>query len=138
MKALTIWQPWAQLIVMGKKFVETRPRKTKIRGLVAIHAGKNNHDQDINKKDLLYFQQAGVMDLPKAYYGAIIGVVEITACLPMEMLWGSEYDTLQERAFGDWRAGRFGYILKNPVLLQKPFPARGFQGFWPWEEPAGF
>ena len=40
MKAITVRQPWAQLIVTGRKTIETRPRPTSYRGRVAIHAGK--------------------------------------------------------------------------------------------------
>lgn len=40
MKALTLYQPWASLIALGVKTVETRPWATKYRGPLAIHAGK--------------------------------------------------------------------------------------------------
>lgn len=42
MKFLTIRQPWAQLIAVGAKTIETRPFSTKYRGPLAIHAGKAN------------------------------------------------------------------------------------------------
>jgi len=53
--------------------------------------------------------------------------------VPIERLYGSRYDTPKERAFGDWSPGRWGWILRNPVLFEKPVPARGAQGFWNWE-----
>lgn len=40
MKALTIQQPWASLIVSGDKLYETRCYSTQYRGRIAIHAGK--------------------------------------------------------------------------------------------------
>lgn len=40
MKALIIWQPWAQLIIEGYKKIETRSWRTNTRGAVAIHAAK--------------------------------------------------------------------------------------------------
>lgn len=40
MKFLTIRQPWASLIAVGAKTIETRPFSTKYRGPLAIHAGK--------------------------------------------------------------------------------------------------
>lgn len=39
MKALTIHQPWAQLIALGAKTIETRSWSTRYRGPIAIHAG---------------------------------------------------------------------------------------------------
>ena len=42
MKAITIWQPWAELIARGVKLVENRTWRTHYRGPVAIHAGLSN------------------------------------------------------------------------------------------------
>jgi len=39
MKAITLWQPWASLIALGEKTIETRSWSTKYRGPLAIHAG---------------------------------------------------------------------------------------------------
>lgn len=38
MKALTLWQPWASLVALGVKTVETRSWSTPYRGPLAIHA----------------------------------------------------------------------------------------------------
>ena len=38
MKALTLWQPWASLVALGHKRIETRCWSTKYRGDLAIHA----------------------------------------------------------------------------------------------------
>ncbi len=38
MKALTLWQPWASLIAIGAKSIETRSWATPYRGRLAIHA----------------------------------------------------------------------------------------------------
>lgn len=40
MKALTLWQPWATLIAIGAKTIETRSWSTNHRGPLAIHAAK--------------------------------------------------------------------------------------------------
>lgn len=40
MKALTLWQPWASLIALGIKRIETRSWSTNYRGPLAIHAAK--------------------------------------------------------------------------------------------------
>lgn len=41
MKALTLHQPWASLIAVGAKTIETRSWSTSHRGALAIHAGKH-------------------------------------------------------------------------------------------------
>lgn len=38
MKALTLWQPWASLMALGVKWIETRSWSTSYRGWLAIHA----------------------------------------------------------------------------------------------------
>ena len=40
MKALTLYQPWATLVAIGAKKIETRSWSTPYRGPLAIHAGK--------------------------------------------------------------------------------------------------
>ncbi len=40
MKAISIWQPWASLIAIGAKQIETRSWATGYRGLLVIHAAK--------------------------------------------------------------------------------------------------
>jgi hypothetical protein len=65
--------------------------------------------------------------------GAVVGTVEIIDCLPIEALYGSEYDTPLERSYGDWAQGRYGWILSNPRLYEEPILAIGHQGFWQWE-----
>ena len=43
-KAFTVYQPYAYAIMEGLKQYETRPRRTHIRGRVAIHAARGNPD----------------------------------------------------------------------------------------------
>lgn len=40
MKAISIWQPWATLVAIGRKRVETRAWSTSYRGPIAIHAAR--------------------------------------------------------------------------------------------------
>ena len=42
MKAITVWQPWAQLLAEGKKHDETRSWRTNYRGEILIHAAKKD------------------------------------------------------------------------------------------------
>jgi len=47
MKFLTIRQPWASLISLGVKRIETRSWSTSFRGPLAIHAGKAKPSRDL-------------------------------------------------------------------------------------------
>lgn len=51
MKALTIHQPWAQLIALGVKTIETRSWSTRHRGAIAIHAGASQRSIGIDYWD---------------------------------------------------------------------------------------
>lgn len=50
MKALTIKEPWATLIIEGYKEYEFRSWKTNYRGKILIHAGLTN--ENISKFDV--------------------------------------------------------------------------------------
>lgn len=144
MKALTIWQPYASLAVSCDQYgdpfkkVETRSWKTGYRGELAIHAAKRKPDMffmGMSESLSNIFAYAGLygdnalLNLP---YGCVVGTVELVDCVPIERLCDTNFDTSQERAFGDWTAGRYGWILRNPVLFDKPIPAVGKQGLWEW------
>ena len=64
------------------------------------------------------------------HYGAVLGTVELVDCVPVEALIGKLSE--RERVLGDYTPGRFAWVLKNPVIFDRPIPARGFQGWWNW------
>ena len=67
MKAFTVYQPYAFAIAAGLKHYETRPRRTSIRGRVAVHAAIGGPD---------YISVALDSVLPESmelHYGAVIG-----------------------------------------------------------------
>ncbi len=51
MKVLTLTQPWATLVAIGAKRIETRSWKTNYRGKLAIHAAKTVREEEL---DLCY------------------------------------------------------------------------------------
>jgi len=144
MRTITLWQPWASLIVTDMKKVETRGHKTNIRGRVAIHAAKFRkipHEVFREIYDLLppYSMVAtwlGSIEKGKCTenFGSVLGTVVIKDCVPIEELYGTEYDTPLERAVGDWSVGRYGWILSAPQTFESSVPVKGKQGFWNWED----
>ena len=142
MKAFTVYQPYAFAIVAGLKHYETRPRRTSIRGRVAVHAGKRDAwrtgllesgDMPEVERVLAEVQGAGNR-AARLEYGAVIGTVEIVDCVPVENLVDSLDD--RERILGDYSPGRFAWVLENPIMFDEPFPARGKQGWWNWDQRA--
>lgn len=132
MKAFTVYQPYAYAIVAGLKHYETRPRRTNIRGRVAVHAGMVDILRRRRLSDREFWEILaainGKAELPR---GAVVGTVEIVDCVPVENIVDKLND--QERALGDYSPGRFAWVLQNPIVFDEPIPARGKQGWWNWE-----
>lgn len=144
MKAYTVYQPYALAIVAGLKGYETKPRRTNIRGRVAVHAAKKDphsimiklpHDTVTSIYASIY-EHFGIQSgaLKKMQTGAVIGTVEIVDCVPVEAVWRTLTD--RERLLGDYLPGRFAWVLQNPVMFDAPIPAHGQQGWWEWDERA--
>ena len=145
MKLITLWEPWATLMATGAKKIETRHWSTEFRGTVAIHAAKGG----LSKEELKYtctqqyFADAlkdlvpeGRRHVPAFHFGHILAVGELVDCLPTDSTgclpgifddW-KEFDTPQERAFGNYEPGRFGFLFGNVGRLKHPVPFSSRQG----------
>lgn len=139
-RTISLWQPWATLVVIGAKTIETRGWNTTHRGQLAIHAAQ--HDT-IGQRELCQCEpfrgellKAGYKSFEELPLGAIIGRCELSDTLSID----NNQDLMPsvgtfERAFGDYSAGRFAWRMVNPQQFVKPIPARGRQGFWIWQAP---
>lgn len=123
MKFLTIRQPWASLIAVGAKTIETRPFSTKYRGPLAIHAGlakptihtlpgftdvtgepiADGHDfawLDLAQwpgPDRVYDPSRAVVPLP---FGAVVAVCDLIDVVPTsEIAWYGNTESLTGRAW---------------------------------------
>lgn len=128
MKALTLTQPWAQLVADGRKRVETRgwrPRDVLRRGdLLAIHAAKTWTAADRDCAEALGYN---AKDLTR---GAIIAVVRFKGAYRTEALVDEPWLTEEERSYGDYRPRRFGWALELVKKLDPPIAARGALNLW--------
>jgi len=163
MKALTIHQPWANLIAHGAKQYETRSWRTNYRGRIAIHASKL-----IIPKTFLWafpFPEDLLADALGIYrrlesesrdsfcerlvdsddYGAVVATAELVDCYRIETLEENPYLvgavhggelSKNEIIFGNFEPGRYAYKLQDVRKLPEPIPARGRQGLWEWDDSA--
>lgn len=119
MRALSIQQPWAWLIVNGHKDIENRNWRCHFRGPVLIHAGKRI-DRDA-MEDLRdgYHPVSGDrldLDLPEIFEtGGIVGEAVIADCV--------------ERSTSAWFVGRFGIVMRDARPLDFR-PCKGALGFF--------
>ena len=113
MKAISINQPWAWLIVNGYKDIENRSWATKVRGEVLIHASKKIDE------NFCYFTWENVIgdSIPtNLFTGGIIGKVDIVDCV--------------DKSDSPWFFGKYGFVLKNGKQLLKPRICKGALGFF--------
>lgn len=132
MKALTVWQPWASLIMAGWKRYETRHWATFYRGPLAIHAAQRLiTDIDDRLWDMLAadFGMNWPKELPR---GRMLGTVRLTDCKHTEAF---DVDAI-EQLCGDWTPGRFAWRLDDFRTFDSPPEVKGRQGFFSWHDPA--
>ena len=136
MKAMTVIQPWAYLLASGKKQNETRSWRTNYRGEILIHAGKKDMTQAMRQTlfEARYMEKAGVFSM-NMELGAIIGKAVLVDCFQIDEAYRYKLrrENEAELAFGDYRLGRYAWVMKDPVLFDEPIPAIGRQGLWNWE-----
>jgi len=138
-RCLSLWQPWASLIAVGQKKIETRHWSTSYRGPLAIHAALkwNGELREICQREPFWtvIREAGygVKPLP---LGAIIATCRLTDCMRTDVaIEHSIFDRCppHERWFGDFSYGRWAWILEDVRALPEPIPAKGSQGLWDYD-----
>lgn len=138
-RLLSLWQPWASLVALGLKRIETRSWGTKYRGLVAIHAARRWTASSLEFANQLALEglvprmaALPVADLP---LGSILSVEYLSDVLTTEdaaqRLAVTRDPTLaRELRFGDFTFGRKAWLFdpERHRPLATPFPYRGAQG----------
>lgn len=126
MKALTICQPYAELIARGDKRVENREWPTRYRGPLLIHAGQSRSWLD-GWTDAELEKEYG----RKIEFGAIVAKCILIDCLDIELIergnYRKQYPWLEDHAHTN---GTWCWILEEVERLPAPIPWRGAQGLW--------
>lgn len=149
MKAITLTQPWATLVAIGAKKIETRSWNTNYRGKLAIHAaaGKYVDDYLLMKIEPFYtaLKNAGIESRLQIPLGGVIATCDLVSTHKVDEMdwiegkrgwskdnyfWGA---TDQEKSFGDYSVGRYMWFLANVNALENPIPVRGSLGLWEWD-----
>lgn len=129
MKAITIKQPWAQLIAQGIKDIENRTWKTKFRGKVLIHTSAKSVDVlfSVEQSAQLWmngFDATTVISNDSFPTSAIIGEIDIVDCvINNSSIWAEKSDA-DSKPIYNW-------VLANPVLYKKSIlNIKGKLSFW--------
>lgn len=132
-RGLSLIQPWAGLVALGAKKIETRSWKNPYRGLLAIHATKVPTD-DETFRELVAFAGISPSMAPPALAarGAIVAVARVADIISSEFA-KRQHAPLgsPEQTFGDYGPGRWAWLLADIVQIEVPIQCRGFQGLFP-------
>lgn len=122
MKAISVRQPWAWLLLHARKDIENRTWATDHRGATFLHASKGMTREEYS--DCLDFLQAdprlesAFRSLPAFdgfQQGGVIGEITITECV--------------KKSASPWFTGPYGFVVREPKVL--PFwPCKGALGFF--------
>ena len=147
MKALSLIQPYATLIMLGYKTNETRSWDTKHDGplAIAVSAGKPAWarkvcQEDMHIRQILSNHGLTFDTLPR---GVIVGTCYVMGTLPIagpdtylkkeepHMFCHPEQLTPVERACGDYSyPGRYAWKLINVRVFDTPVPCKGALKLW--------
>lgn len=119
MKCLSVSQPFADLIISGKKIIELRNWNTNFRGEFLIHAPLKIRIEDAKRLKIY----------KKFVTGAIIGKAELYDV--------KKYNSSKEvnadkklHASRNFYNSAFGFVLKNAKPLRVSIPYKGKLGFF--------
>ena len=153
MYAITLHQPWATLIALGIKTVETRswPAPERLLGqVIAIHAGKRvvrRPGECIERELRAHWIEDWSRTIPT---GAVVATATLAGMARVEYVDPISGRAMHEAVtetgcaagrgrtgidpWGDFSAGRWLWFLDHVMALREPVPAVGRQGFWRWVE----
>lgn len=121
--AISIRQPWAELIVRGKKSIEIRSWHTDYRGMLWVHTGLKGIPELEKDFGLSYL-----------FRGGYIGSVVLDAVVPMDrQRW--EAWSLKHLCYDEYKPGLYAWVLSSPYKFERPIPGPGqLNLFYPNEE----
>ena len=120
MKCLSVCQPFADLIIEGKKTIELRKWNTKFRGEFLVHAPQKIRLDDCKRLKMK----------PEMTVGAIVGKVELLDVKEYENAVQIKIDSKKHLASNDGSGSKYGFILQNPKQLRIPIPCSGQLNFF--------
>lgn len=127
-RALSILQPWAWLIVSGHKGIENRSWSApswQIGKRLVVHASARLSAEEYASARLISDRLAIELPPPdELALGAALGTVLL--------------DTVVEQSADPWFFGPFGWVVHSPIRFAAPIPVKGALGLWkyPLDLPA--
>lgn len=121
MKTLSLKQPFAELILQGRKTIELRKWDTSFRGDFLIHSSKNPDKESMKK--------FGFKNLP---CGFILGKATLVDVKKYNN--DKEHILDKDKHLADSVWGNYGFVLEDPKRIKKIIPVRGNLNFWDFKD----
>ena len=125
LKCLSVSQPFADLIISGKKSIELRNWNTKFRGEFLIHAPIKIRQEDCKRLKITKELPAGVIVGKSTLYDV--------------KKYNSQTEIIQDKKFhfadAKFSNKTFGFMLKDSKPFRIPIPWKGQLGFFDIEIP---
>ena len=125
MKCLSVSQPFADLIISGKKTIELRKWNTNFRGEILIHAPLKIRKEDCKRLKIK----------EKLVTGAIVGKVELYDVKKYNSIKEVKEDKAFHHAGKNFQDRKFGFMLKNSKSFRIPIPFKGQLGLFDVDIP---
>lgn len=134
MKALSIRQPYASLLIAGVKHCETRDWITRYRGKLAIHAAKG-----YDPADRAMAEQLRVWPEARAVIDAGLPLGVMLGIWDLQKIWRTHEVSPQlsalELALGNYQPGRYAWYGVVVDRFDPPVSdVKGKLGLWEWSQ----
>lgn len=149
-RCLSLHQPFATLLAVGEKTLETRGWQTRFRGPLFVHASRQRAELAVCERPTIaaalarhgYYRPS---DLPQS---CVLATARVVDCHPVEFrgfietpdgrttvptvrIGGRDIVVpYHEQSFGDFRPGRWAWRLEGVMCLETPVDCPGRQGLW--------
>ena len=138
MQTISLWQPFATLLVLGHKRYETRgyppPKKTlNVRTGIAATKGINKSQLEaFNEPNFRkHYDALGLPDLKDLPTAGVLGTGVIVSATPIDQEFVNSLSRA-EYYFGWYAKGRWAWLYEDVQPFDQIIPASGKQGFWEW------
>ena len=143
-KTLSLWEPWATLVLLGHKRWETRSWPAPawlVNRRIAVHAADRFDREAWECRIERVLQNHGIAPREVAARagrnrGCVLCTARLAACWKMTPALIAEQTGL-ELALGGWEAGRWAWELADVRPLDPPVVCAGNRGLWWWDAPEG-
>ena len=107
--AISIRQPWAELILSGRKRMEVRTWVPSYRGPLWLHVGQKTADRDLESR----------FGLGNLFRGGFAGIIQLRAVLPLTPDRWTAWKHLHLDD-GEFRSGFYAWLLSGPIRFAEP------------------